>query len=326
MPTIGMQMPQLFLRGKFVNVTIKNLTEEQQYIVEDIVKMVKDDPLLQPTRYQFKNALKYTIKGDYNDDEAADQEYQIALWKAAVAAKYGWGDHGPSEETITDKHQRKKFFQTWVFNYLRQILHENKRSYFHHTSIVPKPTYEAAKEELLKLLGKIGKIHTDNPGKYCIIAGSLFLLSSAKINELFQLKQKYFTKKVKIEIFDNQVKVTDLGSIGHEMIEVSVPTLIGVKSTSPSNDDEDRIPEVADLNSSGFNNPDAIEVMHDSLSDEAQKVMRIMVNPPDDYVEKYGEKPVKRYIQEYLKLSPKQVKDVWSEMRMAYAAIVGLPD
>ena len=75
MPTIGMQMPQLYLRGKLVNETIRNLSEDERKIVESTVIDLTDDPLLQPTRYQFKNALKFTIKGDYaSDDATADQE------------------------------------------------------------------------------------------------------------------------------------------------------------------------------------------------------------------------------------------------------------
>jgi hypothetical protein len=326
MTTIGMQMPQMFLRGSFVNVTIKNLTNEEQAEIAKIVEWIKDDPLLQPSRYQFKCALRNTIKGDYLDEEAADQEYQIALWKAAVAAKHGWGKHGPSEQTIVDKFQRKKFFQTWIFNYLKQILHENKRAYFTHTSSVIKPTYEAAKEEFLRVLGRVGKIKTDNPGKYCVITGSLFLLSSSKIGELLMLRQKYFNKKIKIEISDDEVKITDSGSVGHEMIEISTPTLVGVKSTSPSNNDDDKGTDIPDLSACGFDNPDTIEAMYDALSDDAQRIMKMIIDPSDSYIKKYGEKPIKKYIQEHLKLSPKQMKDIWSEMKLAYVAIIGTPD
>lgn len=327
MPTIGMQMPQLYLRGKLVNETIRNLSEDERKIVEQVVIDLTDDPLLQPSRYQFKNALKFTIRGDYaSDDATADQEFQIALWRAVVAALHGWGEHGPSEETITDEFQRKKFFQTWVFNYLRQILAENKRSYFKHTSIVAKPTYEAAKEEIIKAYGKIGKVKTDNPGKYCVIAGSLFLLPMVKINDILELKQKYFNKQVMIDISDDQVRVADSGSMGYEMIETSVPTLINVTSTSPSNDDESKAPEIADMKACGFSDPDTIEIMYQNLSDDGQRVMNIIINAPDDYIEMYGEKPVKRYIQEYLKLSPKQVKDAWSELKLNYAATIGTPD
>lgn len=322
MPTIGLQMPKLFLRGSFVNDTIKNLTEDQQNEVAEIIDSIKDDPILQPTRYQFKNALRYTIKGDYLIDEAADQEYIVALWKAVVAAKFGWGEHGPSEETITNKHQRKKFFQTWVFNYLRQILNENRRSYIIDKSIVAKPTFDAAKTEVTNIVSK-NKIVTDNPKEF-VIKAELFMLPMKKIQELLKCKVKYISKNVEITILDDKVKINDKGSRGHEMVEVNTPTLVNVSSTSRTME-EGGAPEPA-LDTAGFNDPDSIEIMFDNVSEMAKEVLKIVVNPPADYVDKYGDKPVKRYIQEYLNLSPKQVKDVWSEMKLAYVAIIGAPD
>jgi len=323
MSTVGMQMPKLFLRGSFVNVTIKNLTEEQQREVAECVEWLKDDPLLQPSRYQFKNALKYTIKGDYHDEEAADQEYCVALWKAVVAAKHGWGKNEPSEETITNSVQRKKFFQSWVFNYLRQILTENKRSYINNKSIVVKPTFDAAKVEVLAILPKKSKIIVDND-QYCSIQSDLFLLPLKKINELLKYKSKYITRNVLIEMSNDQISIRNNGAEGHEMVEVNTPTLVNVASASRTVE-EGGVPEPS-IDTTGFNDPDTIEVMYDSLSEQAQQVMKVITNPPDDYIEKYGDKIVKAYIKEYLELSPKQVKDIWSELKMAFAAIVGKPD
>lgn len=321
MPAIGMQMPKLFLRGSFVNQTIKNLTQDQQDEVSELIEQIKDDPLLQPTRYQFRNALKFTIKGDYNDEDAADQEYIVALWKAVVAAKHGWGEHEPSEETITNKFQRKKFFQTWVFNYLRQILNENKRSFVNNKSMVAKPTFEAAKFEILDLLSGNCKIVYDSD-KICSICSDLFLLSSKKIQELLRYKSKYINKNVEIEIDDSQINIKNSGSGGYEMVEVTTPTLVNVSSTSKTVE-EGGINEPAALPIlSEFNDPDAVEMMFDNLSELSQQVFRIIVNPPEDYIAKYGEKPIKRYIQEYLDLSPKQVKDIWSEMKVTYVAVM----
>lgn len=316
-----MQMPQLYLRGSFVNVTIRNLTEEQRSEVDRLVEEIKDDPLLQPSRYKFCSALRYTIKGDYNDEEAANQEYYVALWKAVVAAKHGWGTHEPSEETITNKIQRKKFFQTWIFNYLRQILSENKRSYSKKKCVVAKPVFEAAKQEVTDITS--GKISLDRE-KECKVNVDLFLLSTKKIKELLKCKQKYLNK-VNILLNDQEVVLYDLGRGGFEMIETTVPTLIGITSASRT-EEEGGIPEIPAINTTGFSDPDTIEVLFENLSDCAQNVISIIINPPEDFIEKFGEKPAKRYIQEYLKLSPKQVKDVWSEMKMVYSSIVGIPD
>lgn len=324
MTAIGMQMPQLFLRGSFVNVTIKNLTEEQRQEVSELVEEIKDDPLLQPSRYQFRNALRYTIKGDYIDDDASDQEYYVALWKAVVAAKFGWGKHEPSEETITNSYQRKKFFQTWIFNYLRQILQENKRSFANKKCVVMKPTFEAAKTEIRDILNKNGKVSKDNDTE-CIVTSDLFLLCRSKIDELLKCRDKYINKKVEITMRDDGVYLRNHGAEGLEMIQTTIPTLVNVTSASRT-PEEGGTPEIPSVNTDGFNDPDSIEAMFDNLSEISQEVLKIIIDPPESYVSKYGEKPIKRYIQEYLGLTPKQVKDIWSEMKLAYAAIIGTPD
>lgn len=321
--TVGMQMPKLFLRGSFVNVTIKNLTDDEQREVEEIVRWIKDDPLLQPTRYQFKSALRNTIRGDYNDDEAADQEYCVAIWKAVVAAKHGWGKNGPSEQTITNPIQRKKFFQSWVFNFLRQILTENKRSYIDNKSVAVRTTFDAARIEILSVLPKNCKVKT-NDKSHCSIESNLFLLPLKKINELLKLKLKYFNKNVIIEMKNESININNNGSKGYEMIEINTPALVNTASTSRTVE-EGGVPEPS-IDTAGFSDPDTIETMYDSLSDDAQKVMRIITNPPHDYVEKYGDKIARSYIKEYLSLSPKEVKDIWSELKLTFAAIIGNPD
>lgn len=321
--TIGMQMPKLFLRGSFVNVTIKNLTEEQRKEVSECVERIKDDPLLQPTRYQFKSALRNTIKGDYYDENASDQEYFVAIWKAVVAAKFGWGKNEPSEETITSPIQRKKFFQSWVFNYLRQILNENKRSYINNKSLAVKPIFEASKIEVMSLINKKAKIIKDNDNSF-VVEYDLFLLPNRKIDQLLKYKSKYFSRKIDIIIDDYSITINNLGSKGHDMVEVNTPTLMNIASTSRTADDGG-IPEPS-INTDGFNDPETIEEMFYNLSENAQNVLSIILDPPEDYINKYNSKPVKRYIQEYLGLTSKQVKDIWSELKMSYAAIIGCPD
>lgn len=321
--TIGMQMPKLFLRGSFVNVTIKNLTEDQRKEVSECVDKIKDDPLLKPTRYQFKSALRNTIKGDYYDDAAADQEYFVAIWKAVVAAKYGWGNNEPSQETITNPIQRKKFFQSWVFNYLRQILNENKRSYTYNKSLVVKPIFEISKIEITNLLTKKFKILKDDSNLF-MVECDLLLLPHRKIDQLLKYRSEYFNKKIDIIIENNSITIHDLGSKGHGMVEINTPTLINVASTSRTVDDGG-VPEPS-INTDGFSDPDTIEEMFDNLSSDAQKVLSIILDPPKEYLDQYGSKPIKRYIQEYLKLTSKQVKDIWSELKISYAAIIGCPD
>jgi hypothetical protein len=323
--SVGRQMPCLYLRGSLCNQTMKNLNDNQQIEISKIVEELVDDPTLQAARIEFRNALRYTIKGDYNDIDAADQEYKVALWRAAVAAKFGWGSHEPCEKTLTEPVQRKKFFQTWVFNYLRQILLENKRSYINSFEETLKPVWEAAQYEISTLFGKKAKTSVSNKKEHTINI-DLFALPHRQIESIHKIKNKYMPKGVVFKINDNSIQMVNNRSKGHESIKMKVPTMVNIVSTNPSEDDEDQDIEIEAVDYSEFQDPDSITTFTDSLSEEAQKVMKIIISPPNSYIEKYGEKPVKRYIAEYYGFSNRQIKDIWSELKLKYTTIVGTPN
>ena len=321
MPSVGMQMPGMYLRGSLCNVTMRNLTYEQQLEVDDIVKDLKDDPSLQAARVEFRNALRFTIKGDYLDQEAADQEYQISLWRAVVATKYGWGKHPPCEETLTDPKQRKKFFQTWVFNYLRQILNENKRLKKLNNNNKPKSTWEVVSDKIRLLLSDDLLKCTIKNNTFSIRV-DLFALPLKTIQEIHKLRLAYFNNGVRIKITDSMVEVINMEQSQSQAF---------ISTTSIYNKDEDNNSYRHDMpafDSVGFEDPDTIGVLYENLSEDAQRVLKIIVDPPADYQEKYGNKSetVKRYIAEYLELTPRQVKDVWSELKLCYTSIIGMPE
>lgn len=322
--SVGRQMPALYLRGSLCNKTMVNLTDNEQLVVSDIVEELVNDPLLQPTRIEFRNVLKHTIKGDYTNIDAADQEFQVALWRAAVAAKFGWGSHEPCEETLSDKKQRKKFFQTWVFNYMRQILQENKRNFIKTAKSVIKPTWEAVQHELNEIFGSNNMSLGE---KECEFHIDLFELSKSKIKDLHSIKDKYSSRGVVFNITDDSIKIINSHAIGQEMIETQVPTMINIISTNQNNnnDNEDKPMDIEAIDYSEFEDPDIIDTFTQSLSKNAQKVMKIIVSPPKDYIEKYGEKPIKRYIAEYYGFTPKQLKNIWTELKLNYSCIIGSP-
>lgn len=322
--SVGRQMPALYLRGSLCNQTMRNLSMEQQELISCIVEQLINDPLLQPTRIEFRNVLRYTIKGDYTDVEAADQEYQVALWRAAVAAKFGWGSHEPCEETLSDDKQRKKFFQTWVFNYMRQILLENKRCFINTTQLVMKPVWEAVQHELIEVFGKTGR--TSHHGEECEISIDLYTLPRIKIQNVHEIKEKYSTRGIVFDIEDNFIKITNQHAIGQETIEMKVPTMVNIISTNQNDDDDNKNLDIEAIDYSEFEDPDVISTFTDSLSESAKKVMKIIISPPEDYILRYGEKPIKRYIAEYYGFTTRQIKDIWTELKLNYTSIIGTPD
>lgn len=83
------QMPELLLRGSLAKVTMANLTDDEQAHVSKIVDTVVRHPDMQKHKSCFLKELGDTIAADYSDDRRiAEEEYQIAVWRAAVNLFY----------------------------------------------------------------------------------------------------------------------------------------------------------------------------------------------------------------------------------------------
>lgn len=83
------QMPELLLRGSLANVTMANLTADEQDHVAAVVDTVVYHPEMQRHRSRFLKELGDTIAADYSDDRAAaEEEFQIAVWRAVVNLYY----------------------------------------------------------------------------------------------------------------------------------------------------------------------------------------------------------------------------------------------
>lgn len=83
------QMSELLLRGSLANVTMANLTDDEQTHVADVIDRVASHPDMARHRSRFMKELGDTIGADYNDDRAAaEEEFQIAIWRAAVSLLY----------------------------------------------------------------------------------------------------------------------------------------------------------------------------------------------------------------------------------------------
>jgi hypothetical protein len=388
--SVGMQMPGLYLRGSLKR-TMRDVDPEMKAEVEEIISMVYSDPQLQACKIQFKNALRNTIGGDYrSDQESADQEFLVAVWRAAVAAKCGWGKHPASQSTIDDKIQRKKFFQTWVFNYLRQMLLENKPAIQKIETYDNIPTYEHVKNEIIQSLDGHQRIIKEYTYGECEISVNTNILPTSIIAKLNVLSEHYCDKNIDITINDDKILVlssfeilkkkliellnpkidydsvvkfsvsVDLNLVSTEIIKSMNELLnkyftkLGIKITNNSieidnydnaicqkkvikssrviiksvhrndNDEENCIPEIADMNPEEFKDPDTIKVFYESLSDDAKKIVDVIINQPDEYEETFKtKKPVQKYISEYLGFELNYTKQLYSEMRIKYVNLIG---
>lgn len=387
--SVGMQMPGLYLRGALKN-TMRDVDPKIKVEIEEIIALVADDPNLQACRIQFKNALKYTIGSDYkSDSDTAEQEFLIAVWRAAVAARCGWGEHPASQQTITDKIQRKKFFQTWVFNYLRQILLENRPAIQKTEVYENVSTYENAKNEIIQSLDSSQKIIKEYSYGECELSVNTDLLQSSIIAQINSLSEFYNNKNINITIFKDKITIasafeilkkdliellnpvvkyssdlkfdihTNLNSqssetinklnellnkyftkldvkITHESIEIDnsehalIPrktiksSKVITKSVHKDENNESCIPEIACMNPEEFKDPDTIKSFYESLSDDAKKVVDVIMHQPDAYEKRFNtKKPVQKYISEYLGFELNYTKQLYTEMRIKYVNLIG---
>ncbi|CAK0748142.1 hypothetical protein CCP1ISM_20008 [Azospirillaceae bacterium] len=387
--SVGMQMPGLYLRGALKN-TMRDVDPATKAEIEEIINLVSDDPNLQACKIQFKNALKYTIGSDYkSDSDTAEQEFLIAVWRAAVAAKCGWGEHQASQQTITDKIQRKKFFQTWVFNYLRQILLENRPAIQKTEVYENVSTFENAKNEIVQSLNGNQKIIKEYSYGQCELTVNTDLLSSLTIGQINSLSEFYTNKNIDISIFRDKILIastfeilkkdlvallnpvvkynssskfdinTDLNAqpseiidklnellnkyftkldvkVTHESISIDnsehalIPkktiksSRVVTKSVHKDENNESCIPEIACMNPEEFRDPDTINSFYNNLSDDAKKIVDVIMNQPDEYEKKYKtKKPVQKYISEYLGFDLNYTKQLYTEMRIKYVTLIG---
>ena len=82
------QLPALLLRGSLANVTMKNLTEFQKQEVERVMTRVSSHPMIEQHKNGVISKFRNTIGNDYFDKSVAENEFQIAIWRATVELLY----------------------------------------------------------------------------------------------------------------------------------------------------------------------------------------------------------------------------------------------
>lgn len=113
--SIVRQMSQLLLRGSLANVTMANLSEEQQKHIEATIERISSHPKMANHRARFMKELGSTIGADYRDDRAAaEEEFQIAIWRGAVDLiyhnKYRFSCRSCKQSSYIGKNGRRKEF------------------------------------------------------------------------------------------------------------------------------------------------------------------------------------------------------------------------
>jgi hypothetical protein len=346
------QLAKMYLRGSLVTKTLRELTPDQTREIDDIIESIIREPMLQQCRYQFKRALATTIKNEYSGrsgEEAAEQEYRIAIMRAAVAAKYGWNDNEPAKEALCDEIQKKKWFQTWAFNYLRQILRENKIPSIKYLSkvtlgvdaatlyLVNKTVTEVIEDEkdvdhrrlLRSLWENADTKETDNGYKICFNYWSFPIRLNDDIKELQTSYLKTRTgETVRLDAYISLTQTVEgicIERVGPDIdVEVAQRKADPIRETSFDGKDDDadesrrdmleaQVMPKEDPNASIVDEDDILVKLRNSVPEAAIKVLDIYMEDtrPDSFIKKYGPNTPKIvHIAEFLDISPKEVKNL----------------
>lgn len=319
------QLSELYLRGSLINETMKNLTEEQMSVVEEKINELMNTPSLNKCKQAICNALSNTIKGDYADDrETALQEYRIALMRAVIYALY----HKPTPDVFTDPIQKRKFFSHMAYNYMRQILNENKIPHIRDEMTIEGPPHEIAFKQFCNLLDQKNIEYYDeiNDDTY-IIFGNIGLIDLKMAKRFGRIRNDYLKYGVDVEIGANHICVKKLAS--HPNIEIKLSSKCRIKSTAlESNSDEENPNVIYNIsysissNEKEDPNPEYMYNMRSMLPSELAEIYDLITNAPEDFVSKYGTHlPSKKQISQYLNISDKEVSNRFEQLKMYYFAV-----
>ena len=323
-----MQLARLFLRGSLCNKTMRGLSRTQQQNVQGIVNMILSDPALTPARQSFLRALGNTIGNEYKDPSFADEEAIIAIWRAVVSALY----HKPIPGVIENGKQRKKFFQEWIFNALRQILNENKIPQIRTTNTVCGLNTKVGAQVLSGFLMDRSVPVTcvlARSDKHVEITAEVLRLSLNELQSLWRIEKVLRNNGVKVVYDDKHYNVVHIKADKAEVVEMQIPAAINIKLVSfeskKANEEDDRLrytleykmaseSSAADQRRIEFN--DFVEHLKGTLPSDAKEVLKIIVKPPQVYVRKHGDDVRQKTVANFLRKTPKEMARIFDLIRL----------
>lgn len=326
------QLAKLFIRGNLFNVTAKNLTKKEKDRVDEAIDIVWNDKNLQNAKAEFCRALANTIGNEYKDKSVAEEEIRIAIWKACIAVLYH--DEKITKDNkhviIHDPSQRKKFFQTYIFNYLKSILLENKiPSRKRNISVSGPASYVAflAVKSIIRYYN-INPSEGHEPNIFILNGFKTLQWPLALTLDIQKISNSYVKHGVKIEIKQDEVRI--YGSENMPIISGKAIELVRINQTSlnRSENDEDQSSlqykyefkliesksgELSNRNQhTTIQSKDLIETLKKRCPKESVEIVNFITSPlPDSYILKYGKKIRKKAMAQHLGKSLSEIEKHW---------------
>lgn len=419
------QLAKLFIRGKLMNKTAKNLTPDQVREVEKYCNIVWSDHDLAHTKTVFCSKLAWMIGNDYQDLEAGMQEVWIVYWKTTVdvlfhrpkqeminliqatcakcktikvidcpackGSKIGEDDkkciacygHGfsktdpsstckcgasatlcvdedlfamsydeakdcyskitgkPAPERdisiLTNPVQRRKFYKTTLWTYLKQIINENKPKTYKVSTTIKEYAEKVATMVVADVLGDSCKIKPEVSTKswikplsqdYTEIDFDTNLISLEGVMKLRDLQDMMINHNVEIAFDNNKISIKKIGKTEIIIANIKKSARVNYISINQPDENEDSntylypnafVEAIAPPSTpSEMEQLDGLLGVRSRLDEMSKKIFDIIISPPNEYAEKYSTNPVRRSnISKFLNISKSEVDAVWEKIQKA---------
>jgi hypothetical protein len=365
------QLARLFLRGSLMNETAKFLNSDDMRQVEALMKEAWDDPALQGQKAEFCMALGRTIGNEYKDFEAGKQDALIAFWKAALLVLFHESKQcsgadcrahlittkmkmdncpkcggelilkwSPKPQIAQDPIKRKKFFQSVLFNYLRQIFRENKPAAVKEVKTEEGLAHDVAVKVISAAIDKIKGIDCEVErvdGEHFVIRCETGLLPLKVIKQINDLKNDFDQYGIQISADWAQIGVISALEIP-ETISCQIISKVYAKFTSlDSGSDDETDSSFRDhcehrvLTKTNTQTPidqfeynETVDTIRERLSDDARKLFDLIIDTPQDYIDRFGTNKLYRlHLAQYLGKEAKEIDEIRENIRV-HCLVMGL--
>jgi len=319
------QLAKLFLRGSLVNQTMRNLSPKQQAQVEEKMNYLLQNSALFKCRETFCRVLSNTIGNEYKDRDIALSDYMVALWRAVVSALF----HKPTPIVFIDMRQQEKFFKTWVYKYMKQILNENKIPTAHASNKVQGPAHTLALNDFCAALEQNNIEHhidyDDDDDEY-IIKGKISTINKKTAERFGNMISKYQAYGVIIHISPLEIRIITSKKTKDININISTPSYVRMTPFESDVDDHDlvrhnieyKLQKEANV-SENLEEDDRLFHIRQALPDDLRDVFDLIVSTPDAFVDRYGNGiPHKQQIAEFLDIPPQEASKRMDKLKIFY--------
>jgi len=293
------QVAKLFLRGRRYTETMRNLTDNQRAMLDDLITTINKMPEMQACKREFGRALGRTIRNEYQDPAAVQADFDIAVMKAAVTILF----HQPVDQsTLQDPVQMKKIFSQWVFNYLKQIIRENKIPAVAETRYREVPGDVAVTMKICEVLDRQGTsyeimegsettimVETDQCDRDTLLALNSQVTDDGLMSDLVDLVKN---AKCIVKVLRDRITIKPFEDA---MVTVSYSKRTNLKVTSfeidDGDDDRDSFRNSLEYKIAVNQSPEPprdLRAAARMMPDDARRIFELMIDPPLDFLEANG--------------------------------------